>query len=254
MLANLQEELEPGEWLPPESVQTFVIAQVFDQFKDDEAETLGLTLRVLVQGVAVEAEEMNEAMLATLQDAVPEEGQIVAETFCARCAATGDSEILGRTTLFTTTASARYVIPIDPNEVREEGRRPEPGRCIAGHARKLADRRPTGHLSGSGVDADIAPLPQPNPGACRLRRRAGGGRMTLTGAQNRPLPDGKLMALDVGLARIGVAVCDPLGLAARPLTVIERKSRHEDFAKLARLVDEGGCGRGLRPAAVHGRH
>ncbi len=46
------------------------------------------------------------------------------------------------------------------------------------------------------------------------------------------------MALDVGLARIGVAVCDPLRLAARPLTVIERKSRHEDFAKLARLVDE----------------
>jgi len=117
-LAKLQEELEPGEWLPPESVQTFVIAQVFDQLKDDEAETLGLTLRVLVQGMAVEAEEMNEAMLATLQDAVPEEGQIIAETFQA--ARTGDSEIIGRTTLFTTTASAEYVIPIDPNEVREE--------------------------------------------------------------------------------------------------------------------------------------
>ena len=51
----MQEELEPGEWLPPESVQTYVIAQVFDQFKDDEAETLGLTLRLLVQGLAVEA-------------------------------------------------------------------------------------------------------------------------------------------------------------------------------------------------------
>jgi RNase H-fold protein (predicted Holliday junction resolvase) len=33
-------------------------------------------------------------------------------------------------------------------------------------------------------------------------------------------PAGKLLALDVGLARIGVAVCDPLQLAARPLTVI----------------------------------
>ncbi|MFN8443892.1 MAG: Holliday junction resolvase RuvX [Caldilineaceae bacterium] len=47
---------------------------------------------------------------------------------------------------------------------------------------------------------------------------------------------GKLLALDVGLRRIGVAVCDPLQLAARPLTVIERRSRNEDFELLAQLV------------------
>ena len=52
------------------------------------------------------------------------------------------------------------------------------------------------------------------------------------------MPDGKLMALDVGLARIGVAVCDPLRLAARPLTVITRQSRRDDFALLAKLVAE----------------
>lgn len=49
-------------------------------------------------------------------------------------------------------------------------------------------------------------------------------------------PAGKLLALDVGLARIGVAVCDPLQLAARPLTVLHRRSRNEDFAELAKLV------------------
>lgn len=49
-------------------------------------------------------------------------------------------------------------------------------------------------------------------------------------------PTGKLLALDVGLQRIGVAVCDPLQLAARPLTVIERRSRNEDFALLAQLA------------------
>jgi putative Holliday junction resolvase len=49
-------------------------------------------------------------------------------------------------------------------------------------------------------------------------------------------PVGKLLALDVGLARIGAAVCDPLQLAARPLTVIARRSRNEDFAVLAKLV------------------
>lgn len=47
---------------------------------------------------------------------------------------------------------------------------------------------------------------------------------------------GKLLALDVGLSRIGVAVCDPLRLGARPLTVIERASRRDDFAALATLV------------------
>lgn len=47
---------------------------------------------------------------------------------------------------------------------------------------------------------------------------------------------GKLLALDVGLARIGVAVCDPLRLTTRPLTVIERRSRRDDFADLAKLV------------------
>ncbi len=55
------------------------------------------------------------------------------------------------------------------------------------------------------------------------------------------MPDattGKLLALDVGLARIGVAVCDPLRLAARPLTVIHRRSRREDFALLVQLVQE----------------
>lgn len=46
----------------------------------------------------------------------------------------------------------------------------------------------------------------------------------------------KLLALDVGLARIGVAVCDPLGIAAHPLTILDRRSRNEDFAKLACLV------------------
>lgn len=40
----------------------------------------------------------------------------------------------------------------------------------------------------------------------------------------------------MGLARIGVAVCDPLQLAARPLTIITRRSRDEDFALLATLV------------------
>lgn len=61
----------------------------------------------------------------------------------------------------------------------------------------------------------------------------------MDGAQTSfALPEqGKLLALDVGLARIGIAVCDPLRLAARPLALLERTSRRADFAYLARLVE-----------------
>jgi putative holliday junction resolvase len=52
------------------------------------------------------------------------------------------------------------------------------------------------------------------------------------------VPQGKLLALDVGLARIGVAVCDGLQLTVRPLTVVHRRSRNEDFALLALLARE----------------
>lgn len=51
------------------------------------------------------------------------------------------------------------------------------------------------------------------------------------------LPAGRLLALDLGAARIGVAVCDELGMFATPLTVLpRRRTRAEDFAGIAALV------------------
>ena len=51
------------------------------------------------------------------------------------------------------------------------------------------------------------------------------------------LPLGRLLALDLGQARHGVAVCDEKGRLATPLTVVRRhKTRAEDFATLAALV------------------
>ncbi len=45
-----------------------------------------------------------------------------------------------------------------------------------------------------------------------------------------------IIALDIGERRIGVAVSDPSGTLARPYTIIERRSRAEDFATVAELV------------------
>ena len=49
---------------------------------------------------------------------------------------------------------------------------------------------------------------------------------------------GKIMALDVGDARVGVAVCDPLRLTVRPLRTLRRRSRRQDFDALARIYAE----------------
>jgi len=48
----------------------------------------------------------------------------------------------------------------------------------------------------------------------------------------------KVMALDFGSARTGVAVSDPTGLIARPLCVVERAAGEQGLAELARLVRE----------------
>src|SRR5262245_51640525 len=54
---------------------------------------------------------------------------------------------------------------------------------------------------------------------------------------------GRVMALDYGSKRIGVAVSDPLGVAAHPLLTIERRSRSDDLDLLARLVREHAVSR-----------
>jgi putative Holliday junction resolvase len=49
---------------------------------------------------------------------------------------------------------------------------------------------------------------------------------------------GRVLALDVGERRIGVAISDPTGIVARPLTKIKRSSRQADFEAIGQLVHE----------------
>jgi putative holliday junction resolvase len=46
----------------------------------------------------------------------------------------------------------------------------------------------------------------------------------------------KVMALDFGRARTGVAVSDPTGVIARPLCVVERAASEHGLTELVRLV------------------
>jgi putative Holliday junction resolvase len=66
----------------------------------------------------------------------------------------------------------------------------------------------------------------------------------------------KVLALDYGRARTGVAVSDPTGTIARPLCVIEGAGGGNGLARLATLIGEEGVDRvvvGL-PLTLRGEH
>ncbi|GGH07508.1 Holliday junction resolvase RuvX [Silvibacterium dinghuense] len=50
------------------------------------------------------------------------------------------------------------------------------------------------------------------------------------------MQNGRVLALDVGKVRIGVAITDPLGYTAQPLITLWRKTPGEDMRNLLRLI------------------
>ena len=49
-------------------------------------------------------------------------------------------------------------------------------------------------------------------------------------------PSPRILALDLGRARIGVAISDGLGLTAQPLLTIYRKTPHADLKSIGRIL------------------
>jgi putative Holliday junction resolvase len=49
---------------------------------------------------------------------------------------------------------------------------------------------------------------------------------------------GRILALDVGSKRIGVAVSDPLGITAQGLETIQRQNKRRDLEALGRLLQQ----------------
>lgn len=50
-----------------------------------------------------------------------------------------------------------------------------------------------------------------------------------------PFP-GRLLGIDHGLKVIGLAISDPTGLLARPLDLLRRTSKREDFARINEII------------------
>jgi putative holliday junction resolvase len=52
------------------------------------------------------------------------------------------------------------------------------------------------------------------------------------------LPAGRVLGLDVGSRRIGVAVSDPLGITAQGLETLQRSTKRRDFEYLQHVIQE----------------
>src|SRR5438094_5943640 len=61
----------------------------------------------------------------------------------------------------------------------------------------------------------------------------------------------RILALDLGARRIGVAVSDPLGITAQGLETIERRNNRADLEMLGRLVHDYDVGMILLGEPLH---
>jgi putative pre-16S rRNA nuclease len=52
----------------------------------------------------------------------------------------------------------------------------------------------------------------------------------------------RVLAIDPGTVRLGLALSDPSGTIAQPLSVLQRRSEEEDLMALVRLVEEHDVG------------
>jgi putative holliday junction resolvase len=64
------------------------------------------------------------------------------------------------------------------------------------------------------------------------------GDVTSQIGSERALPAGRVLGLDVGSRRIGVAVSDPLGITAQGLETLQRSTKRRDFDHLQRVIQE----------------
>jgi hypothetical protein len=78
-LARMQEQLDAQEFVPPETVQVFVISEVYDKFVDEPADALTLELKAAANGVVIAGQDANAVALDALQRMVPSRYYLAAQ-------------------------------------------------------------------------------------------------------------------------------------------------------------------------------
>jgi hypothetical protein len=115
--AELLVQLKEGEFLPEASLTIEIMAEVFDQFLDAEADTLHLQMRILASTTAVNRANANGLAYEALKDRIPAgydlESQDIVFTLDER-----QARMDGRSVLVQTKAVAYLVTAVDRGQVR----------------------------------------------------------------------------------------------------------------------------------------
>lgn len=108
----------PGEFIPRESIQTFVMAETYDHFSGEKAERLGVRMRLLMRGVAVDGNAARELALRKLREALPPAGRLVRDTTNVTIGPVTAYDPTSQTVYFAAKATGTYLLDINESEVR----------------------------------------------------------------------------------------------------------------------------------------
>ena len=116
--ARIQEELDEQEFAPAETLQVFVISQLYDKFADELSDTLGLKIQVAANAVAIAGHDANAVALDALQSATSSDYYIAAQGLTFE---QGDVHQIDekRRVTFPMTASGIAVAKIDTRGLRQ---------------------------------------------------------------------------------------------------------------------------------------
>jgi len=126
---RLGEMLREGEFVPPETVETYVLAETFDRFAGEDAESLSLRLELLARGLAVDTHGAEELIERVLRERVPPGKRLLDQEPQFEL---GPVTVLDeREIRFTATATATVVGGVDIAAVRAAIRGMKPAEALA---------------------------------------------------------------------------------------------------------------------------
>lgn len=114
--ARLAEGLQQGEFIPPETVSTFTLAETYDRFAGEPAAVLGLQLQLLARGTAVDLTAAQGLAERSLRQSIPADHFLLEET--VRVGQPTFTRFAGDSVDLTLTANGDTLIPIKTADVR----------------------------------------------------------------------------------------------------------------------------------------
>jgi hypothetical protein len=114
---ELQSQLGEQEFLPPDSMTTEILAEVYDQFLEAEADVLHLQMRIIASGTAVDRANANLLAYEALKERIPSTYELKTEEISFSIDEQ-DVRIDGRSVILDVSAAAPLVVDIDRADVR----------------------------------------------------------------------------------------------------------------------------------------